>query len=413
MRQDVDFVLLLPERLFQVVELRAQPGLPHQADDRQHERQRGDDERREQKLHVVSVSARTLILLNLLHTRAQNLAARVDAAALPLVGMEPRIVIADRGDSGRRLDHVLARHLAGVPAVTRTSLQRWIREGQVLVNGCAVTRTAARTAAGDVLSVTLPASPKRAPMSAEELPLGVLFEDDHLLVLDKPAGLVVHPTYRHMAGTLMNGLLWRARDWPAGTRPSIVGRLDKLTSGIVVAAKTAAAHAALQRTMASVRTEKDYLAIVYGVVSPPRGTIELRLSRAPSDRRRVVTSADGLASTTRYERLARSRAPRAGVSLLRCRIATGRMHQIRVHLAARRWPIVGDPKYGEPRWRDVEDAALAERLRMFPRQALHAWRLRIAHPATGVELRIEAPVPEDFAALAKACGLAWSSQNRR
>jgi 23S rRNA pseudouridine1911/1915/1917 synthase len=325
--------------------------------------------------------------------------------------MDPRIVVADRGDAGRRLDHVLARHLSGLPAVTRTSLQRWIREGQVLVNGGAVTRTAARTAAGDILSVTLP-PPTRTPMSAEELPLNVLFEDDHLLVVDKPAGLVVHPTYRHMTGTVMNGLLWRARDWPTGMRPSIVGRLDKLTSGIVVAAKTAAVHAALQRAMASARSEKDYLAIVYGLVSPPRGTIDLRLSRAPGDRRRVVPSEGGLPSRTRYERVAQFRAPRSGVSLLRCRITTGRMHQIRVHLAARRWPIVGDPKYGEPRWRDVEDTALADRLRAFARQALHAWRLRITHPLTGEDLQVEAPVPEDFAGLAEACGLASWSKNR-
>src|SRR5262245_11584192 len=242
--------------------------------------------------------------------------------------MEPRIVVADRGDAGRRLDRMLTRHLSGDLAATRTSVQRWIREGQVLVNGAAVTRVAARTAAGDVVSVIRPA-PQRTPMSAEELALDVLFEDDDLLVLNKPAGIVVHPTFRHMTGTVMNGLLWRARGWPAGARPSIVGRLDKLTSGIVVAAKTAGSHAALQRTLASPRAEKDYLAIVYGVVSPPRGAIDTPLSRAPGDRRRVVASADGLPSMTCYERIARSRASRAGLSLLRCRIATGRMHQIR------------------------------------------------------------------------------------
>lgn len=314
------------------------------------------------------------------------------------------MVIADRGDAGRRLDHVLTRHLSAVPAATRSSVQRWIREGKVRVNGATVTRPAARTAVGDVVSVILP-PPERRPMAAEELTLDVLFEDDDLLVLNKPAGLVVHPTYGHMTGTVMNGLLWRARGWPPGARPSIVGRLDKLTSGIVVAAKTAGSHAALQRTMASARTEKDYLAIVYGIVSPPRGTIDLRLARAAGDRRRVVATADGLPSSTRYERAARSRAPRAGLSLLRCRIATGRMHQIRVHLASRGWPVVGDPKYGEPRWRDVEDAVLAERLRAFPRQALHAWRLRLMHPMSGLELRIEAPVPADFASLAEVCGL--------
>src|SRR5262249_4521465 len=156
----------------------------------------------------------------------------------------------------------------------------------------------------------------------------------------------------------------------------------KLTSGLVVAAKNAGAHAVLQRAMASAQAEKDYLAIVYGVVSPPRGTIDLRLSRAAGDRRRVVAAAGGGPRTTRYERIARSSGRRVGLSLLRCRLATGRMHQIRVHLSSRGWPIVGDPKYGEPRWREVEDAALANRLQAFPRQALHAWRLRIVHPLT-------------------------------
>jgi 23S rRNA pseudouridine1911/1915/1917 synthase len=321
--------------------------------------------------------------------------------------MEPRIVVADRGDAGQRLDLVLTRHLAGVRAATRTTVQRWISSGQVLVNGAAVTRAAARTAAGDVLSVIVPTS--RAPrMAAEDLPLDLLFEDDDLLILNKPAGVVVHPTYRHMTGTVMNALLWRARQWPAGTRPSIVGRLDKLTSGIVVAAKTAAAHAALQRALASPRAEKDYLAIIYGYASPVRGTIDLPLSRAPADRRRVIAAPGGLPSTTRYERLARSRASRARLSLLRCRLATGRMHQIRVHLLSRGWPIVGDPRYGEPRWRDVRDGALAERLRAFPRQALHAWRLRVVHPVTGVELNVEAPVPADLGSLAAACGLPFA-----
>src|SRR3954468_1902987 len=183
------------------------------------------------------------------------------------------------------------------------------------------------------------------------------------------------------------------------------GGPPKPPAGLVVAAKTAAAHAALQRALASPRAEKDYLAIVYGYASPVRGTIDLPLMRAPADRRRVIAAAGGLPSTTRYERLARSRASRARLSLLRCRLATGRMHQIRVHLLSRGWPIVGDPRYGEPRWRDVRDAALAERLRAFPRQALHAWRLRVVHPATGVELNVEAPMPADLASLAAACGL--------
>ena len=161
----------------------------------------------------------------------------------------PRILTADRGDAGRRLDLVLRRHLTDVGSATRTRVQRWIENGQVSVNGAPVLRVSARAALGDVMTVVLRrrgAAPRR-PMAAEDVGLDVLYEDDHLLALDKPAGVVVHPTYKHTEGTLMNALLWHARGWPATERPSLVGRLDKLTSGIVIVAKSAAVHAALQR----------------------------------------------------------------------------------------------------------------------------------------------------------------------
>ena len=316
----------------------------------------------------------------------------------------PRIVIADRGDAGRRLDLVLRRHLTSVDTATRTRVQTWIENGQVTVNGTAVRRVAARAALGDVMTVALPDAAPRVAMAAEDVRVDVLYEDDHLLALDKPAGVVVHPTYKHMEGTVMNALLWHARGWPATQRPSLVGRLDKLTSGILVVAKTAAVHAALQRT--SINSEKDYLAVVYGRVNVARGHIDLRLGRDRSDRRRVVASATtGASSLTRFERLARVAAPRAGLSLLRCRLATGRTHQIRVHLAARGWPLVGDPAYGEPRWSQVADPALAAALFAFPRQALHAWRLAVTHPMTHARLLLEAPVPHDLEGLLTASGL--------
>jgi len=237
----------------------------------------------------------------------------------------------------------------------------------------------------------------------------VLFEDDHVLAVDKPAGVVVHPAHKNPSGTLMNALLWHARAWPAGERPSIVGRLDKLTSGIVIAAKTAAIHAALQRALASSASEKDYLAVVYGRVNVVRGAIDLRLAHNERDRRMTIASAPlGAASLTQFERLARVPAPRAGLSLLRCRLVTGRRHQIRVHLAARGWPVVGDPSYGEPRWPAVDDLALAATLRAFPRQALHAWRLAVRHPVTRERLRLEAPIPPDLQALLAASGLSIS-----
>jgi 23S rRNA pseudouridine1911/1915/1917 synthase len=313
-------------------------------------------------------------------------------------------IIADRGDAGRRLDLVLRRRLADVDAATRTRLQAWIENGQVTVNGTAVRRVAARAAHGDVIAVALPCAAPRIAMAAEDVRFDVLYEDDHLLALDKPAGVVVHPTYKHPKGTVMNALLWHARGWPATQRPSLVGRLDKLTSGIVVVAKTAAVHAALQRT--SIGSEKEYLAVVYGRVNVAGGRIDLRLGRDRGDRRRVVASATvGAPSLTRFERLARVAAPRAGLSLLRCRLATGRTHQIRVHLAARGWPLVGDPAYGEPRWSQVVDPALAATLRAFPRQALHAWRVAVTHPMTHDRLLLEAPVPHDLASLLTASGL--------
>jgi len=314
-----------------------------------------------------------------------------------------RTVIADRGDAGVRLDLVLRRHLRDVDAATRTRVQAWIEAGKVTVNGAPVRRVSARTALGDRLSIVLPDAMPRRAVAAEDAPLAVLYEDDDLIAIDKPPGIVVHPAYGHPAGTVMNALVGRARCWPTGQRPSIVGRLDKGTSGIVLAAKTAAIHTAAQQAMSA--AEKLYLAIVYGKV-PPRGRIDLRLHLDPRDRRRVVASpAVGARSLTRFERIARVAAPRAGLALLKCHLVTGRRHQIRVHLAASGWPIVGDPKYGEARWALVSEPLIAAALRAFPRQALHAWRLTLRHPVTGVELRIEAPVPADLVDLLALAGL--------
>jgi len=244
----------------------------------------------------------------------------------------------------------------------------------------------------------------------------VLYEDDYLLAVDKPAGIVVHPTYKNKTGTVLDALLMAAQSWPAEARPSIVGRLDKLTSGIVVVAKSAAMHTALQREMASSESEKAYLAIVYGRVDEERGAIDLPLRHDPGDRRMMVASASGgvgppalqnagMASLTEFERLATVDAPDAGLSLLRCRLITGRRHQIRVHLSARGWPIVGDPQYGEPRWSQIADSALAATLQAFPRQALHAWRAAFTHPRTRERLSIEAPVPHDLTDLLNASSL--------
>lgn len=321
--------------------------------------------------------------------------------------MAVRRFLGDRGDAGQRLDLVLRRHLADLESATRTRVQTWIDGGTVSINGRAVRRAATRVAAGDVLTVDIPESalPQRRTIEGHPAPLDILFEDQHLIAVNKPAGMVVHPTHAQPAGTLLNLLAWHARRWPRGARPSIVGRLDKLTSGAVLVAKTAMVHSTVQRRLAAVDAQKDYLAVVYGRVQPHSGTINLPLRRDPEDRRRVIASmSDGIASTTRFERLAEASTPRAGLALLRCRLVTGRTHQIRAHLSARGWPIVGDPTYGEPRWMRVVDLDLAASLRAFPRQALHAWRLAFTHPVTCARVELEAPIPGDLRALLTTAG---------
>jgi 23S rRNA pseudouridine1911/1915/1917 synthase len=305
--------------------------------------------------------------------------------------VEWRIIVLDRGDHGIRVDRVLQRHLRDGKGISRNRIQKWIDGGDVLVNGAAPPRAAWRIQSGDELRVRVRAIPTRARPAAETLLLDVLYEDDDLLAINKPAGLVVHPSYRNTTGTLMNGLLALAQAWPGGSKPALLGRLDKLTSGIVLVTKRSTVYAALQRAMVANRIDKDYLAIVCGKPSPPRGTINLALDRDPWDRRRVtVTDRGGQPSVTKYERLATTGA----FSTVRCRLITGRTHQIRVHLAAKRWPIVGDPIYGSKT--DIVK---------FPRQALHAWRLAFRHPTTGKELSIEAPIPGDMRALAAELGL--------
>jgi 23S rRNA pseudouridine1911/1915/1917 synthase len=320
------------------------------------------------------------------------------------VSQDWRTIDLDRGDEGVRVDRVLLRHLRKEKGVSRNRIQKWIEAGNVLVNGTTPPRPAWRIQAGDDLRVRVADIPRRARPQAQAIALAILYEDDDLLAVNKPAGLVVHPSFGNVSGTVMNGLLDLARSWPPGSKPALVGRLDKLTSGIVLVTKRSEIYVALQRAMNARRIDKDYLAIVRGKPSPQRGTIDLALDRDPWDRRRVtVTDRGGQRSVTRYERLATAN----GFSLVRCRLITGRTHQIRVHLAAKQWPIVGDAIYGSKSIRLKPDTAhpeidLAEK---FPRQALHSWRVAFRQPRTGRELTIEAPMPGDMAALAAAIGL--------
>jgi 23S rRNA pseudouridine1911/1915/1917 synthase len=292
----------------------------------------------------------------------------------------------------------VVRHLAGTPGITginRARVQGWVEQGLVRVNGHPA-KPSRRLAPGDEVEIALPPPPLRRELAPEEMPLSVVYEDEWLLALDKPPGLVVHPAQGNREGTLMHGLLFRAQ----GYRPHLVSRLDQGTSGLILVAKAPEVHAALQRK----GMEKDYLAVVYGRTELPKGRIDLGILRDPADpRRRIASRTEGRPSATLWERLAE-----AEVSLLRCRLLTGRTHQIRVHLQAARMPIVGDPLYGVPGWKGIGDPVLAELCRDFPRQALHAWRLGLTHPVTREPLEIRAAVPPDVAELLSKAALTFA-----
>lgn len=215
----------------------------------------------------------------------------------------------------------------------------------------------------------------RPPPEPEPIDLDVLYEDEWLVAVNKPAGMVVHPTYKNWAGTLLNGLLFRVAP---GVQPRIVTRLDKDTSGVVVVALAADVHTRIQRDAAAGHVRKQYLALVCGTPEPPEGVINAPLARSAADRRRVVVDPAGRPSRTRYDVVSIN----GSTTLVRCEPLTGRTHQIRVHLASRGWPVVGDLVYGAAH-------------PTLPRQALHAWRVTLPHPVTRDTLILEAPLPVD------------------
>ncbi|HEY8022820.1 MAG TPA: RluA family pseudouridine synthase [Thermoanaerobaculia bacterium] len=292
--------------------------------------------------------------------------------------------------AGERLD----RHVAARLGEPRNQVQRWIREGRVEVNG-APARPSAAVAAGDAIACRpLPPPASDARIAPEAEPLAVLYEDADLAVLDKPAGLTVHPGAGRATGTLAHRLLAR---WPeiAGVggpgRPGIVHRLDRETSGVLVVARTPAAYARLARAFAEREVGKRYLALAYGAPSPPSGSIEAPIGRHPTRRTEMAVRQRGRPARTLYRTLAAA----AGISLLALDLETGRTHQIRVHLKSLGYPLVGDPVYGEARWKGLPRRVQGP-LGAFPRPALHAWRLAFRHPTSGEPMAFEAPVPADL-----------------
>ena len=304
------------------------------------------------------------------------------------------VVVVEEAEAGERLDQVLVAH-CGVP---RGQVKRWIESGRVLRNGEPV-RSGRRVAEGDRLDVD-PPEPEVAGVAPEPIPLVVLYEDDALIVIDKPAGLVVHPAPGHPGGTLVNALLHHCRDL-AGVggvlRPGIVHRLDQGTSGVIVAAKSDAAHASLAAQFHDHTIERVYRAFVRGVPRIAGGRIVKPIGRHPRDRKRMsVVTRRGRAAQTNWE--VEARWPGSGISRLALRPETGRTHQLRVHLASEGMPIVGDPVYGRSRRSTLKLSAA----RALTRPALHAAALGFAHPESGETLRFEAPLPPDLAELEAA-----------
>jgi 23S rRNA pseudouridine1911/1915/1917 synthase len=289
--------------------------------------------------------------------------------------------------AGLRLDQALAQMF---PDYSRSRLKEWLLSGAISVDG-ASWRPRDAVRGGEVVEFEpQPESEVRA--EPEPIILDVAFEDEHLLVVNKPAGLVVHPGAGNPGGTLMNGLLHHAPQLEAVPRAGIIHRIDKDTTGLLLIAKTLPAHTALTRQLAERTISREYLAVCNGVLTGG-GTIDEPIARHPVDRKRMSVQQGGKPAVTHFKVLERFRAH----TYVSVKLETGRTHQIRVHFAWRRNPLVGDPVYGGRLALPAgASEALIDVLRRFRRQALHAARLAFTHPASGETLAIEAPLPADF-----------------
>jgi len=315
-------------------------------------------------------------------------------------------------EAGERLDRLFARH---VGALSRSRLKELIKSGHASVDGRKIEEPNYRVKQGEQAVLEIP-PPEPAEPRGEPIPLAIVYEDDHLIVIDKPAGMVVHPAAGNWTGTLVNALIAHCGDSLSGIggvrRPGIVHRLDKDTSGLIVVAKTDVAHQGLAAQFAAHgadgRLDRTYIAVVWGVPEPRRGIIDAPLARSETNRTRIaVARRGGRRAVTRYEVVDHlpqgAREPVA--SIVRCRLMTGRTHQIRVHMAHIRHPLLGDTAYGAGFAASAArlPEAAQEALRRLGRQALHATVLGFEHPVTGEQMRFESPLPADLQALIDAC----------
>ena len=316
-----------------------------------------------------------------------------------MTGAEPpgeRLVVESADNA--RLDTWLAAHF---PDLSRSRAAQLLEQGRVLVNG-APARKSQRLASGDIVHVDMPDAVPTS-IAAENIPLAIVFEDEDLLVVNKPAGLVVHPAPGHSSGTLVNALLYHVKDLSGiggVLRPGIVHRLDCDTSGLLIVAKNDVAHRALSAALKRREVRRIYLAAAWGHLAQDIMEIDAPIARSRNDRKRMAVLPDGRAARTRLRRLARWRA----ADLIQAELETGRTHQIRVHLAHIGHPVVGDATYGAGAERGMSgpDRRWASELaKRVPRQFLHAARLRFVHPRTGAEMKFDAALPPDLAQAAE------------
>ncbi|WP_254432507.1 RluA family pseudouridine synthase [Magnetospirillum sp. SS-4] len=303
-------------------------------------------------------------------------------------------------EAGTRLDKWLAVRL---PDLSRSRIKALIEEGTVACEGSTIADPSHRVKPGQTYSLGVPPDIPAEP-EPQAIALTVVYEDDDLIVIDKPAGMVVHPAPGNPDETLVNALLAHCGESLAGIggvrRPGIVHRIDKDTSGLMVAAKTDVAHRSLSAQFAAHTLERAYRALVWGLPSPGKGEIEGNIGRNPRDRKKMaVVGHGGKPALTRYEVL--KSFANGAVSLVECRLATGRTHQIRVHMTSLGHPLVGDPSYGRNRSNRLGGLSAEARraLAEFPRQALHAYLLGFLHPTKGYVLRFESSTPPDINAL--------------
>lgn len=285
---------------------------------------------------------------------------------------------------GLRLDQALARMF---PTHSRSRLQDWLREGRVRLDGQPAIEPKRKVWGGESLALALPPTPEERAESAEDIPLDIVFEDAHLLVIDKPAGLVVHPGSGNWSGTLLNALLHRAPELAGVPRAGIVHRLDKDTSGLLVVARTLESQTSLIRQLQARTVKRHYYALVHGDLVKG-GVVDAPIGRHPVNRLRMTVVAGAREARTQYRVCKRF----GCATLVECKLETGRTHQIRVHMQHIGHPLVGDPVYGPRRVTDP-------RLSGFERQALHAFRLGLVHPASGVEMQWEVPIAGDMTEL--------------